>query len=111
MLLFFRILVYTKEVNLEFEHAPANAPAFKGKKKGPLYLTSHRVIFVSKDQRDGLMSFAMPFHCLRGVKLEQPVFGANYLKGTCLAQPGGIQHFLFRTNLISQAQILRLWCN
>jgi hypothetical protein len=23
------------------------------------------------------------------VKLEQPVFGANYLEGTVLAQPGG----------------------
>lgn len=35
------------------------------------------------------MSFCMPFHCIRDVKLEQPVFGANYLKGIVLAQPGG----------------------
>uniref|UniRef100_A0A915J928 Postacrosomal sheath WW domain-binding protein n=1 Tax=Romanomermis culicivorax TaxID=13658 RepID=A0A915J928_ROMCU len=31
----------------------------------------------------------MPFHCLRNVTLEQPVFGANYLKGAVLAQPNG----------------------
>jgi hypothetical protein len=31
----------------------------------------------------------MPFHCLRSVKLEQPVFGANYLRGNAIAQPAG----------------------
>lgn len=31
----------------------------------------------------------MPFHCIRNVKLEQPVFGANFLKGVVLAQPDG----------------------
>lgn len=81
------ILIYEKEVNLVFEKH--NDAVFKGGKKGKLYLTSHRVIFVNKDQKDRMLSFAMPFHCLRSVKLEQPVFGANYLKGTVLAQPGG----------------------
>ncbi len=36
-----------------------------------------------------MQSFCIPFHCLRDVKLEQPIFGANYLKGDVLAQPGG----------------------
>lgn len=31
----------------------------------------------------------MPFHCMKDVKLEQPVFGANFLKGIAIAQPGG----------------------
>lgn len=31
----------------------------------------------------------MPLHCMRKVTLEQPIFGANYLKGVALAQPGG----------------------
>jgi len=48
-----------------------------------------QIIFISHDARDRMMSFCMPFHCLRDVKLEQPVFGANYLRGTVLAQPGG----------------------
>ena len=36
-----------------------------------------------------LRSFNMPFFCMRNVKLEQPLFGANYMKGTSLAQDGG----------------------
>uniref|UniRef100_A0A183BKQ3 GRAM domain-containing protein n=1 Tax=Globodera pallida TaxID=36090 RepID=A0A183BKQ3_GLOPA len=31
----------------------------------------------------------MPFGCLRNVKLEQPIFGANYLAGELIAQPEG----------------------
>ena len=38
---------------------------------------------------DQLRSFSLPFHCLRDVKLEQPVMGANYLKGVAISQPGG----------------------
>lgn len=80
------ILLYTKEVILHFSNEPD--AVFKGKKVGNLYLTSHRIIFINRDN-DALRSFSMPFHCLRTVKLEQPVFGANYLKGLALAQPGG----------------------
>ncbi|KHN72423.1 WW domain-binding protein 2 [Toxocara canis] len=80
------ILLYTKEVVLHFSNEPDTI--FKGKKSGSLYLTSHRVIFINRDD-DALRSFSMPFHCMRAVKLEQPVFGANYLKGVTLAQPGG----------------------
>uniref|UniRef100_A0A0M3I3B0 GRAM domain-containing protein n=1 Tax=Ascaris lumbricoides TaxID=6252 RepID=A0A0M3I3B0_ASCLU len=80
------ILLYTKEVVLHFANEPDQV--FKGKKVGSLYLTSHRVIFVNHNN-EALRSFSMPFHCMRAVKLEQPVFGANYLKGVTLAQPGG----------------------
>lgn len=47
-----------------------------------------KVIFISSSN-EALQSFSMPFHCMRSVTLEQPIFGANYLKGTALAQPGG----------------------
>lgn len=80
------ILLYTKEVDVSFSNG--SHPAFHGKKAGNLYLTSHRIIFINRAQ-DALGSFSMPFHCLRNVKLEQPVFGANYLKGTAVAQPQG----------------------
>ncbi|KAH7732248.1 WW-domain-binding protein [Aphelenchoides avenae] len=81
------ILVYSKEVVLSFERAPE--PMFKGKKYGNLYLTSHRIIFINTDPKDPLRSFSMPFHCMKGVKLEQPIFGGNYLTGQALAQPDG----------------------
>ena len=36
-----------------------------------------------------MKSFSFPFVALRDVELEQPVFGANYIKGKVLAQPNG----------------------
>ncbi|TMS37073.1 hypothetical protein L596_004086 [Steinernema carpocapsae] len=82
------ILLYTKVVSLSFSDSPGEW--FKGKHNGNLYLTSHRIIFVNGRHDGPLRSFSMPFHCLRNVKLEQPVFGANYLKGVAISQPGGI---------------------
>ncbi|KAM3726802.1 WW domain-binding protein [Dirofilaria immitis] len=80
------ILLYTEEVNCHFENGTDNI--FRGNKSGNLYLTSHRVIFINR-KNDSLRSFSMPFHCMKDVKLEQPVFGANFLKGIAIAQPGG----------------------
>lgn len=36
-----------------------------------------------------LQSFSMPFLMLREVALEQPIFGANYIKGKVIAEEGG----------------------
>jgi len=82
------ILLYIKEVNLAFDnHGQAE---FKGKKHGNLYLTSHRIIFINTGSgSDNLRSFSIPFHALRNVKLEQPIFGANYLHGIVVAEPNG----------------------
>ncbi|VDN01014.1 unnamed protein product [Thelazia callipaeda] len=80
------ILLYTQDVSCRFENEPDYI--FKGNKSGDLYLTSHRVIFINR-KNDPLHSFSMPFHCMKDVKLEQPVFGANYLKGVAVAQSGG----------------------
>ncbi|KAH8862845.1 WW domain-binding protein 2 [Schistosoma japonicum] len=56
---------------------------------GRVYLTSHRVIFINKKQSAGLLSFSMPFVNMREVDIEQPVFGANYIKGIIMAEPTG----------------------
>lgn len=64
-------------------------PEFLGTKKGRLYLTTHRMIFNAKDQREKMQSFSFPFITLREVEVEQPMFGANYIKGKCRAQPNG----------------------
>ena len=45
-----------------------------------------QVIFRAK-KPSALRSFAMPFVRLRGVELEQPIFGSNYLKGRVFADP------------------------
>jgi WW domain-binding protein 2 len=47
------------------------------------------VIFNNKDSKDALQSFSMPFFTLRELELEQPVFGANYIKGRVKAEANG----------------------
>jgi hypothetical protein len=82
------ILLFSQNVNVELEANPN--PVFYDKKyHGYIYLTSHRVIFINTKSGGNLRSFSMPFFCMRNVKLEQPVFGANYMKGTAIAQPNG----------------------
>lgn len=47
-----------------------------------------QVIFVAKG-RDALQSFMMPFYLMKGCEVKQPVLGANYIKGSVNAEPGG----------------------
>ncbi|XP_071452229.1 WW domain-binding protein 2 [Hetaerina americana] len=81
------IILFSNNVSVEF-HGNDN-PAFKGSKTGRMYLTTHRMIFNHKDSRDQLQSFSFPFVTISEVELEQPVFGANFIKGKVRAQPNG----------------------
>jgi hypothetical protein len=82
------ILIYYDGVELALD--PYNPVALmKGKKKGRIYLTSHRIVFINKDQNDVFQSFSMPFMCMRSLEIEQPVFGANYIKGEVRNEPYG----------------------
>lgn len=81
------ILLFCDNVIMEF-HGQEQAE-FIGTKRGRLYLTTHRMIFNAKDQKEKMQSFSFPFVTLSEVVLEQPVFGANYIKGKCRAQPNG----------------------
>ena len=73
------ILLFSDNVQMEF--AGQDGSEFKGEKKGRLYLTTHRMIFNTKKQDDPMKSFSFPFVALKDVELEQPIFGANYIKG------------------------------
>ena len=85
-----RILLYCKDVTLDFHNvSDSNSSSIKGSRQGKLYLTTHRMIFQNKSSKDKLISFSFPFCTLDGVELEQPVFGANYIKGKVTAQPDG----------------------
>lgn len=44
--------------------------------------------------RDALQSFMMPFYLMKGCEIKQPVLGANYIKGTVSAEPGGTYMFV-----------------
>ncbi|CAI9534518.1 unnamed protein product [Staurois parvus] len=82
------VIKMCKDVELTFSDLAYKMDAFKGTKKGLLYLTPYRVIFVSKG-KDPMMSFMMPFYLVKGCSIEQPVFSANYIKGIISAEPGG----------------------
>ena len=81
------ILIYIKQVQMSF--SGPTEPEMNGKKDGALYLTSHRIIFTSERNDRPFKSFAMPLYMIQDVKLEQPLLGANYLKGFVQALPGG----------------------
>uniref|UniRef100_A0A1L8EJ19 Putative ww domain binding protein wbp-2 n=2 Tax=Haematobia irritans TaxID=7368 RepID=A0A1L8EJ19_HAEIR len=81
------ILLHSDNVTMEF--SGQDNPVFKGTKAGRIYLTSHRVIFNSKKSGDEMQSFSAPFIAMSDVDLEQPVFGANYIKAKVRAQPNG----------------------
>lgn len=50
---------------------------------GRLFLTTHRTVFTAQpiNQNVRLQSLAAPFYAMFDLGLEQPVFGANYIKG------------------------------
>jgi len=77
-------------------HAAATQLSFSGADElkyanitGNSYLTTHRLIFMTKGSKSNLKSFSFPFCVLSEVNVEQPVFGSNYLKGKVRAQPDG----------------------
>lgn len=82
------VLKQCKDVELTFSDMVHKADVFKGTKKGTLFLTPYRMIFVTKG-KDPMLSFMMPFYLVKGCSIEQPVFAANHIKGTILAEAGG----------------------
>ncbi|XP_068618356.1 postacrosomal sheath WW domain-binding protein [Battus philenor] len=81
------IILFSDNVTVEFY---GNETAeFKGTKNGRMYLTTHRMIFNSKNNSDPMRSFSFPFIALQDVTVEQPMFSANYIKGKVRAQPNG----------------------
>nr|XP_037270773.1 LOW QUALITY PROTEIN: WW domain-binding protein 2-like [Rhipicephalus microplus] len=81
------ILLYCDGVELTFEGSDAHQ--FHGTKKGRIYLTTHRMVFTNSNSKDFLQSFSFPFFTMSNLDLEQPIFGANYIKGTVKAEQNG----------------------
>ncbi|XP_074127956.1 postacrosomal sheath WW domain-binding protein [Sminthopsis crassicaudata] len=84
------VLMRTEDVDLSFSNLSVTNSLFKGSRRGVLYLTQYRVIFVSsRPGKDTLKSFMMPFNLMKDYSIEQPTFGANYIKGIISAAPNG----------------------
>lgn len=55
---------------------------------GSAYLTSHRVVFLTKDKTPAIKSLSMPFVFMKRVEIKQPTFGANYIGGFVRSESG-----------------------
>jgi len=76
------VILFSGELILLFcDNVHIGLPQTSQKETGRLYLTTHRMIFTSKDMRGSLKSFSAPFYSMHDLGLEQPIFGANFIKG------------------------------
>uniref|UniRef100_A0A8C8Y8T8 WBP2 N-terminal like n=1 Tax=Prolemur simus TaxID=1328070 RepID=A0A8C8Y8T8_PROSS len=84
------LLMQSPDIELSFPQQPEASNFFNGTKRGTLVLTSYRVIFLtSRSVDDPMLSFMMPFDLMKNCTVEQPLFAANYIKGTIQAAPYG----------------------
>ncbi|MFT7804008.1 WW domain-binding protein 2-like [Arapaima gigas] len=83
------VLKECKNVELSFSDVTSRTELLKGTRKGTVYLTPYRMVFVSSNTKDSLGSMMFPYYLMKGCSIEQPVFSANYIKGTISAEPGG----------------------
>ncbi|CAF0801421.1 unnamed protein product [Adineta steineri] len=85
-----QIVNHSKNVTLTFDNVNQECgEIFRGKHKGKVFVTTHRMIFLSNDQRDNLLSFAVAFMYMKNLHVEQPLLGANYISGIVAAHPNG----------------------
>ncbi|XP_032500808.1 postacrosomal sheath WW domain-binding protein isoform X2 [Phocoena sinus] len=84
------VLKQSQDVDLSFLQQPVGYDLFNGTKRGTLFLTSYRVIFVTSHLvNDPMLSFMMPFGLMSNCTIQQPIFAPNYIKGTIQAAPDG----------------------
>ncbi|XP_023077625.1 postacrosomal sheath WW domain-binding protein [Piliocolobus tephrosceles] len=84
------LLQRSPNVELSFPQQSEGSSVFSGTKTGTLFLTSYRVIFITSHSiNDPMLSFMMPFDLMTNLTVEQPVFAANFIKGTIQAAPYG----------------------
>ena len=62
---------------------------------------------MNKLQSAGLQSFSMPFFSLHEVRLEQPVFAANYIQGKVTAQQNGEYRCMLYIQAENSVQVLK----
>lgn len=61
----FSIVLFCENVTMEWSGQEGRE--FQGKKEGRIYLTTHRMIFNSKNNKDSMQSFSFPFITLSNV--------------------------------------------
>jgi len=84
-----QILRRDKSISLSFKNQSHACHEMKGSKKGKIFLTNWRILFLSDSAKDPLRDFSIPFSVLSKIELKQPMFGSNYILGSVKAAPGG----------------------
>ncbi|XP_060700386.1 WW domain-binding protein 2-like [Hemiscyllium ocellatum] len=82
-------LMFCDYVKLSFVDRNVTLEAFKGSRKGTVYLMPHQVVFLSKDLKKALRSFTMPFSQIKDCKIKLPKLRPGYIKGQIEAEPNG----------------------
>lgn len=83
------ILRECKNVELSFGDITPKNDIFKGTKKGSVFLTQYRMVFLSSHMKEKFCSFMFPYYLMKNCSIEQPVFAANYIQGLIKAEAGG----------------------
>jgi hypothetical protein len=74
---------------VEFEVKVPEMGKLKG--KGTMILTTNRIILLNSKGNGDFKAFDLPLALMFKESFEQPIFGANYIKGTCMPlQPGAL---------------------
>ncbi|KAH9510799.1 WW domain binding protein 2 [Dermatophagoides farinae] len=87
------ILLFCENVNIQVVERNHN-------ETGKLYLTTHRMIFTNRSMSNSMKSLSIPFYTLHDLSLEQPIFGANYIKGKS-SEAGNNSKFTFKLKFTS----------
>lgn len=66
--------------------------------KGRLYLTTHRIVLIVTPFKPSspVKSLCAPFCAITKIKLEQPIFGANYIEATVYDESDRTKSFTFK---------------
>ncbi|XP_067913933.1 WW domain-binding protein 2-like isoform X2 [Heterodontus francisci] len=83
------VLMFYDHVELSFSHENKTLEAYKGSRKGAVYLLPNQVVFESKNRSDALKSFTMPISLMNHCEIKKPKLRASYIKGTIAAEPNG----------------------
>lgn len=76
-MLTFSIILFSDNVMVDFYGN--ETPEFKGSKNGRMYLTTHRMIYNSKNNSDIMRSFSFPFIQLQDVSIRPYTMKYNYI--------------------------------
>lgn len=75
-----------ERTGVEFHVEVKSIGKFKG--KGKMILTTNRIVLINQNKDENFKAFDLPLALMFKESFEQPIFGANYIKGTVMPLHG-----------------------